>query len=313
MSEKTESRGHVPVLLNEVVEGLNPQPNKNFIDCTLGAGGHSQEILKLTGPAGKVVGLDMDQETQKQTAKRLQTEFGQRFIPVHGNFRQIAELVELRPIHGILYDLGLSSIQLSGDGGFSFKSDEKLDMRFDKNAELTAYEIINYWSKEKLEKIIKELGEERWARKIAENIINQKKVKRIEKASELAELIEKTIPRKLWPPKIHPATRTFQAIRMAVNDELGNLEKSLPEALKLLEPKGRMAVISFHSLEDRKVKNFFKDQLRGCICPPEIPKCVCDNQPKIKLINKKIIIASEEEIKNNPRSRSAKLRVIEKL
>lgn len=318
------SNQHIPVLLNEVIESLQPQPNQNFIDCTLGGGGHSKAILEKTSPEGKLLAIDLNENTFDKANNNL-INFKERITYSHGNFSNLKEIYDeqfnLYKINGILLDLGFSSLELEDkDRGFSFQIDGPLDMRYDKRQSLTAEEIVNTWSFENLKKVIQEYGQERLAHEITKKIISSRLNKKITKTKNLVEAIllafreklhtDKEIP---WIGGKHPATKTFQALRIAVNDEINNLKKVLPQAIDLLEPGGRLAVISFHSLEDKIVKNYFRDEAKECHCPPEAVVCICDHIKKIKLITKKPIKASEEETKTNPRSRSAVLRVIEKI
>lgn len=286
---------HVPVLKKEVLEYLDPKPNENFVDCTLGEAGHSKELLEKIKPNGKVLGIDWDCEMAKKAEKL------ERLIVVCDNYTNLKEIVKkygFQPISGILMDLGMSFWHISGSKkGFTFLKNEPLDMRYS-NRNLAAEKIINEYDVKELENIFKSYGEERFAKRIALNIELYREKKTIKTTFELIEIIKKSIPLKFQRSKINPATRVFQALRIAVNDELGNIEKALPTAIDILKPKGRLAVISFHSLEDRVVKNFFKRQI--------ILK-------RIKTLTEKPIIPSQDEIKENPKSRSAKLRVIEKI
>lgn len=305
---------HIPVLLQEVIANLNPKSGQKYIDATLGFGGHSEQILAKTAPDGLLLGIDQDEAAVGSARVTLES-FGQRFTAKHGNFAQITELAEGFPVTGgIIADIGVSSVQLDeAERGFSFLRPGPLDMRMDQNQPLTAGEIVNHWEETKIAKIIREYGEERFANRIAQAITKARKDRHIETTTELAEIISGAIPRKFWPKGINPATRTFQALRIAVNDELGALESFLPAATDLLQPGARLAVIAFHSLEDRIVKDFMRERANPCTCPPEFPKCVCGKTPDIKIITKKPIIAGKKEININPRARSAKLRVIEKL
>lgn len=294
---------HVPVLLEEVIEYLNPQPNENFIDCTFGYGGHSLEIFKRIKPDGKILGIEWDAKIiEAVEAGNKKLEFGQNLILVNDTYSNLKNIVEKNnfyPVNGILFDLGISSWDIEKSGrGFSFLRNELLDMRFNENNLLTAREIINKWSEEKLADIFYQYGEERRARAIARHIISVRKEKSIETTVDLAEIVKKAMPVRQRFGRIHPATRVFQALRIAVNDELGNLEAGLKDSLEILALSGRIAVISFHSLEDRIVKNFFRDKFK---------------EGKLKILTKKPVIAGEEEIARNPRSRSAKLRVAEKI
>ncbi|MCK5044781.1 16S rRNA (cytosine(1402)-N(4))-methyltransferase RsmH [Candidatus Parcubacteria bacterium] len=285
---------HISVLPKEVLEHLNPKTNENFIDCTVGEAGHSLAILERNKPQGKVLGIDWETENIKKLKE-------DRLILICDNFANLKDIVEqhdFQPISGILIDLGFSSWHTDESGkGFSFQKDEPLIMRYADNG-LTAAEIINQWPEKEIANILKEYGEETFSRKIAKEITLQRKAKRIITTSELVEIIKKAIPEWYQHKKIHCATRTFQALRIAVNKELENLKEVLPQALEILQPNGKLLIISFHSLEDRIVKNFFKEQAKNNI---------------LKIITKKPITASIEEIKSNPRSRSAKLRVGQKL
>lgn len=296
---------HIPVLRQEVIEYLNPQAGENFIDGTLGAAGHTLAILEKTSPAGRLLGFDWDNESLERTKKNIFDEskaLGERIVFVNDSYSNLKEQViknDFGAVAGILVDLGLSSDQLEASGrGFSFLKDEPLDMRYSLGQELTAREILNHWSEEELARIFKEYGEEPWARKIASEIIKNRKIKSILNISELLAIIARAIPQKFQHGRIHFATRVFQALRIAVNDELGNLKRFLPQALDILAPGGRLAVIAFHSLEDRIVKNFFREQARD---------------GAVEILTKKPVVASEAEREQNPRSRSAKLRVIKKI
>lgn len=275
---------HKPVLVKEVLEYLNPKENENFVDCTAGEGGHSRAILEKTGPNGKVLGIDLDPH-QIESAKLQLAQFQERAILINDsyiNLKEICERKDFKPVSGILLDLGMSSAQLEGtQKGFSFKVDQGLDMRYnDEAGYFTAEKIINEWPEDKIEEILRNYGEEKFSKKIAKNIVEQRKRGRIRTTFQLIEIIKKST----WDP-----TRTFQALRISVNDELNNLEKVLPDAVSLLEPKGRIVIISFHSLEDRIVKNFLKIS-------------------KLQILTKRPVTAGADEVKNNPRARSAKLR-----
>jgi len=293
---------HIPVLKKEVLDYLNPGQNENFVDCTIGEGGHTKLILEKNLPNGKVLGIDLD-PAQIETDKWQMADYKERLILENNSYANLKEIVEklnFTPINGILLDLGMSSVQLEGSHkGFSFQLDQSLDMRYDdKLNDLTAEKIINDWPEDKIEKIIEEYGEEKFARKIAKKIIEERKKGRIKSTFQLVNIIKEVIPARLQNSKIHCATRTFQALRIAVNDELGNVEKVLPQAISVLAPGGRLVVISFHSLEDRTVKNFLNQKLKEGL---------------IKILTKKPIIAEASEIRENPRSRSAKLRVAIKI
>jgi len=295
---------HISVLRQEVIEYLDPQSGENFIDGTCGAAGHTLAILEKNHPDGKIMCFDWDAESLERAKKIIadqEAELLERVIFINDsyvNLKKYARENSFSPVNGILLDLGFSSDQLEGSGrGFSFLKDEPLDMRYSQTNDLPAREIVNHWQKEEIEKILKEYGEEPWARKISEAIVSFRKIKSILTTKELLSVIATAIPRKLQYARIHFATRTFQALRIAVNDELGNLQRVLPEAMDVLTSGGRFAIISFHSLEDRIVKNFFREQTKV---------------GQGKILTKKPIIAGEAEIQINPRSRSAKLRIFKK-
>lgn len=299
----------------EVVEYLAPKPNENFIDCTLGGGGHAQAILSLTGPDGKLLGIDLDPEAIKAAKAKLQ-KYGERAVLINDNFKNLKKIIYdaggFTQINGILLDLGLSSYELEDETrGFSFRGSAFLDMRFGASEKTAAY-IVNQYKEENLTRIFKDYGEERYAKLIAREIVKERKVQPIRTTEQLVKIIEKVYPHNP-KSKIHPATKVFQALRIEVNHELENLQEILPQAMDLLVKGGRLVVISFHSLEDRIVKDFFKNEAKGCICPPKLPVCVCNHKPTLKILTKKIITPSLGEIKNNPRSRSAKLRAAIKL
>jgi 16S rRNA (cytosine1402-N4)-methyltransferase len=293
---------HIPVLKKQVLQNLNPGQNENFVDCTVGEGGHSEEILFKNGPEGKVLGIDLDPH-QISSAKWLQAQFKDRIILVNDSYSNLLEIVERKNfslVNGILLDLGMSSAQLEGtEKGFSFKIDQSLDMRYnDQLTYLTAEKIVNEWSEKDIEKILKEYGEEKFSKKISQKIVEQRKQGRIKTTFQLIEIIKNAVPSSYQRGKIHYATRSFQALRIAVNDELESIKRVLPQALSVLEKDGRLVVISFHSLEDRIIKNFFNEASKKNL---------------VKILTKKPLIASREEIKENPRSRSAKLRAIIKI
>jgi 16S rRNA (cytosine1402-N4)-methyltransferase len=306
---------HKPVLLTEIIAALQPRPSGLYIDGTVGAGGHAAAILKASAPDGQLYGLDQDESALAIAAERL-VGFRDRVHLVHANFDQLAQVArqqQLSPADGILFDLGVSSMQFDqAERGFSFQADGPLDMRMDPSAPETAADLVNHLPEGELANLIFRYGEERQSRRIARAIAQDRPFKRTQ---ELADLIVRVIrPGKGGPrgkPKIHPATRTFQALRLAVNDELGALERVLPQAVAHLAPGGRLAVISFHSLEDRIVKQFFQQEAKDCICPPQQPVCTCKHKATIHIITKKPITPSSAEIDDNPRARSAKLRVVE--
>ena len=312
---------HKPVLLSESIEALNIKSGAVIVDATLGGGGHSQEILKKVGSSGRLIAIDQDKmaiENFKKNFSKLNLDSQLKSIHlVRDNFSNLKEILkneEICFVDGILADLGISSDQLEDRRkGMSFQIDSELDMRMDVSQRLTAREIVNKWSQERIEDILKKYGEEKFARNIAKKIIESRKTKEIISTRELAGLIKKAIPVRFRPKKIDPATKSFQAFRIAVNDELGHLEKFVPEAIESLNSGGRLSIITFNSLEDRIIKNIFRQNARGCICPKDFPICSCGRIGKIRIINKKPIIPSIEEIRNNPRARSAKLRVCEKI
>lgn len=293
---------HTAVLKKEVLEYLAPVQNENFVDCTVGEGGHAEDILNKNGPNGKVLGIDLDPQ-QIISSHWLEAIYKDRAVLSNDSYSNLKEILERKnfaPVHGVLLDLGMSSAQLEGtEKGFSFKIDQGLDMRYnDEMGYLTAEKIINEWPEEKIENILKEYGEEKFSKKIANAIVEQRKKGRIKTTFQLIEVVKEATPPSCWRQKIHYATRTFQALRIAVNDELENLKKVLPDALSVMEPGGRIVAISFHSLEDRIIKNFLtKEQKKGTI----------------KILTKKPVTASREELSKNPRARSAKLRAAVKI
>ena len=306
---------HVSVLLNECIEGLNIKPDGIYVDGTLGGAGHSSRIAaRLT--TGRLIGIDRDPVALKAAGERL-APYADRVTLVHSNFCDMAQVLEdlnIPGVDGILLDLGVSSPQLDdGARGFSYMADAPLDMRMNSNDSLSAETVVNTWSQEELKRILYNYGEERYAPQIASAICRRRAEKTIETTLELVDIIRSAMPPAALREKQHPAKRSFQAIRIAVNDELGAVEKIMEDAVDLLNPGGRLAIITFHSLEDRIVKNGMAEAARGCTCPPNFPVCVCGKKPKIKLISRKPIISGEEELEVNPRARSAKLRVCEKL
>lgn len=315
---RASNKRHIPVLLDEVLEILDPRSNQNFIDCTLGGGGHTVELLKRTSPDGKVLGIDLNEEAIRVAKLKAQMSNVEtdRLIAVEGNFRDLEKIVHqnnFKNISGILLDLGFSSMEMDdSEKGLSFQYDAPLDMRFGKEG-ITADEVVNTFRKKELEDIFRTYGEERFSGRIARIICEVRKERPIKTTFELVEAIRKVIPTKFQHGRIHFATKVFQALRIYVNKELDNLVKVLPQAVNLLEPGGRLAVISFHSLEDRIVKDFFREESKNCVCPKEAPICQCGHKAKLKILNKKPIIPKEEEAKINPRSRSAKLRAAVRL
>ena len=307
--------GHIPVLLHECIDNLNIRPDGIYVDGTLGMGGHSEQIAgRLT--TGTLIGIDRDETAIARAGARL-APFGERVQLVHGNFRDTAAILDrlgIDAVDGMLFDLGVSSPQLDDAArGVSYKQDAPLDMRMDESASYTARELVNTVSYEELKRILYEYGEERYAPAIAKKICAYRAEKPIETTLELADLIRSAMPAAALREKQHPAKRSFQAIRIAVNDELASVDRMIQGAVPRLNPGGRLAVITFHSLEDRIVKNGFAQFAKGCTCPPDFPVCVCGKTPDIKLVNKKPILPTQQEIDENPRARSAKLRVAEKI
>jgi len=306
---------HVSVLLEECIEGLAIKPDGIYVDGNLGGAGHSSRIAaELT--TGRHIGIDRDPIALKAAAKRLQP-WQDRVTLVHSNFCEIASVLEelnIEGVDGILLDLGVSSPQLDdGDRGFSYMVDAPLDMRMNSEDSLSADTVVNTWSYEELKKILYEYGEERYAPKIAAAICSRREEKPIRTTLELVDIIRSAMPAAALREKQHPAKRSFQAIRIAVNDELNSVAKVMEDAIPKLKPGGRLAVITFHSLEDRIVKNAMASAAKGCTCPPNFPVCVCGKKPQVKLITRKPIVSGEIELERNPRARSAKLRICEKL
>lgn len=307
---------HVSVLLNECLEGLDIKENGIYVDCTLGGAGHSSEILKrLSTGKGRLIGIDQDEDALKAASKRLASYNNVTYI--HNNFYNIdniLENIEIEKVDGILMDLGVSSYQLDeGERGFSYMKDAPLDMRMDRDRDFSAYDVINSYSLDDLHRIIKDYGEERFAKRIATFIVNKREEKPVETTLELVEIIKSAIPAKMRREGPHPAKRTFQAIRIEVNGELKILNKAIEDGVNRLNKGGRMAIITFHSLEDRIVKLKFKELANPCTCPKNFPICVCGKEPLVKIISRKAIEPSDEEVENNPRSRSAKLRIVERI
>lgn len=306
---------HVSVLLNECIENLNIKPDGVYVDCTMGGAGHSKEIAKKLSEDGRLICFDQDINAINVAKERL-AEFGEKVILVHSNFENIKDEIKslgIDKIDGVLADLGVSSHQLDeASRGFSYMNDAALDMRMDNRGENSAWDVVNNYSEESLHKIIKEYGEENWSKRIAKFIVEERKDKTIETTYDLVEIIKKAIPKKARMNGPHPAKRTFQAIRIEVNNELGVIKNMIDDAVSIMNPTGRICIITFHSLEDRIVKNEYKYLAQDCICPPEMPFCQCDKKSEVKIITRKPILPSEEEVNVNPRSRSAKLRVAEK-
>ena len=306
---------HVSVLLDECLDGLNIKPDGIYVDGTLGGAGHSSQIVKrLT--TGRLIGIDRDPVALKAAGERL-APYADRVTLVHSNFSQVDHALEelgIPGVDGILLDLGVSSPQLDdGSRAFSYMADAPLDMRMNSEDRLTAHEVVNIWPEDELRRILYEYGEERYAPQIAGAICRRRAVSPIETTLELVDVIRSAMPAQALREKQHPAKRSFQAIRIAVNDELGSVRQVMEAAIPKLNPGGRLAVITFHSLEDRIVKTAMAAASKGCTCPPNFPVCVCGKKPQVKLVNKKPIISGDEELDRNPRARSAKLRVCEKL
>lgn len=315
MEKMDKDYGHNPVLLGECLEALAIRPDGVYLDGTLGRGGHSIEILRrLT--TGRLIGLDRDQAAIDGAGERL-AEFRDKLTLVRGNFADLGSILEglgVSGLDGMLFDLGVSSPQLDEpERGFSYMHDAPLDMRMDRTSELDAWQVVNRWSGDELRRILRDYGEERYAGRIAGAIVRRREEKPVETTAELVEVIRAAMPPQALREKQHPAKRSFQAIRIAVNGELDALPPMLKAAVDGLRPGGRLAVISFHSLEDRIVKQAMKELAAGCTCPPEFPVCVCGKKPRIKLVARKPITPGQRELEGNPRSRSAKLRVAEKL
>ena len=302
---------HLPVLVNEAVEGLQARPGGYYIDCTVGLGGHAAAILERILPSGRLLGIDADPEAMKASQVRL-SKYGEAVTLVNDNFinlEAICERYQFHPVDGMLFDLGVSSLQLdTAERGFSFHLDAHLNMRFDAGEGLTASQIVNTFSEHDLARLIWEYGEERHSRRIARHIVQNRPVAT---TTELARLIEQVLSSKR--ARIHPATRTFMALRIAANNELENLKQALEQTIQLLRPRGRLAVISYHSLEDRITKQFMRRAASSCVCPPGTIMCRCGHVPTLKLISRKVIRPASLEIESNPRSRSAKLRIAERL
>ena len=306
---------HVSVLLNECLEGLNIKENGIYVDGTLGGAGHSSEILKRLSKEGRLIGIDQDTDALKAAKERLKDYSNVTFV--HSNFSNIENVLNnlnIDGVDGILMDLGVSSYHLDeGERGFSYMKDAPLDMSMNRENDFSAYNVVNEYSEEDLYRIIRDYGEEKFAKRIASFIVENRQEKNIETTLELVEIIKNAIPAKARREGPHPAKRTFQAIRIEVNSELSILNKTIEDGVEKLNKGGRMAIITFHSLEDRIVKNKFRDLAVSCRCPKEFPVCVCGEKAKVKIISRKAIEPTKEEVEINPRSRSAKLRVIEKL
>lgn len=306
---------HISVLLNECIEALDIKEDGIYVDCTLGGAGHSSKIVANLSKEGMLIGIDQDKDALSAAKKRLENFENVKYI--HNNFYNIDNILaelNVEKVDGILADLGVSSYQLDeASRGFSYMQDAPLDMRMNRDNDFSAYDIINNYSEDELYKIIRDYGEERFAKRIANFIVNRRSEKPIETTFELVDIIKAAIPAKMRREGPHPAKRTFQAIRIEVNSELKILNKTIEDGVNRLNKGGRMAIITFHSLEDRIVKLKFRELENPCTCPKEFPVCVCGKKPLVKVISKKGIAPTEKEIEENPRSRSAKLRIVEKL
>lgn len=306
---------HVSVLLEETIENLAIKPDGIYVDGTLGGGGHSLEILKLLSGNGRLIGLDQDEEAIAAAADRL-SDYKEKLTIIKSNFQNMVSVLHslgISEVDGILLDLGVSSYQLDkAERGFTYREDAPLDMRMDRSNKMTAADIVNDYSESELYRVIRDYGEDRFAKNIAKHIVQARQKKRIETTVELNEIIRGAIPAKVRQTGGHPSKRTFQALRIELNHELDVLNESIDGMIDILKPGGRLAVITFHSLEDRIVKRRFQENMNPCICPPEFPVCVCGRVSKGKIVTRKPILPSEEEIENNKRAKSAKLRVFEK-
>ncbi len=306
---------HVSVLLDETITGLNIKPDGIYVDGTLGGGGHAYEVLKRLSPKGRLIGIDQDGEALKAAGKRLK-EFENQVTLVRDNYCEIERVLKdlnIETVDGIVLDIGVSSYQLDNlERGFSYKSDAPLDMRMDTRQGLTAADVVNTYSENELFKIIKEYGEDKFAKNIAKHIVLARKDKPLETTEELSNVIKRAIPMKVQAKGGHPAKKTFQAIRIEVNRELTVLKESIDKMIEHLNPDGRICIITFHSLEDRIVKMKFRENENPCTCPPDFPVCVCGKESKGRVVTRKPIIPSEEEIKVNKRAKSSKLRIFER-
>lgn len=315
--EELKEFNHKSVLLKECIDSLNIKSDGIYLDGTLGGAGHSLEILKRLDK-GMLIGIDQDETALKVSAQRLRQAQGNAgLLLIKGNFRNMAELLEqngIKGVDGILLDIGVSSYQLDeAERGFSYQHDAPLDMRMDRSKSLDASEIVNTYDEKTIRDIIKDYGEENWASRIASFIVRSRNEKRIETTGQLVDIIKAAIPAQARRDGPHPAKRTFQALRIAVNDELGALSDAIEGAVKILNPGGRISIITFHSLEDRIVKTEFQKREKPCTCPPSFPVCVCGKKPELKVITKKPILPGKEELELNPRARSAKLRTAERV
>ena len=309
------TRAHVPVLAGELLNALDPAPGSVAVDCTFGAGGHARLVADRIGAAGELICIDRDPQAEEHFAE-LEAEAAATTRFIAGNYADVLPELHAEGVRAdtLYMDLGISSMQVDARGrGFSYSYAAPLDMRMDSEQELDARTIVNEWPEARLAATIREYGEERYARRIAREIVRRREREPIDSTADLVDAIKRAVPTPAQFAGGHPARRTFQAIRIAVNDELGSLERALPAAWELLRPGGRMAVISFHSLEDRIVKRFFADRARGCICPPDLPVCVCGHEPEAELVTRRAMRPSEGEVADNPRAESGRLRAVIRL
>ncbi|MGH2448284.1 MAG: 16S rRNA (cytosine(1402)-N(4))-methyltransferase RsmH [Chloroflexota bacterium] len=311
----SEAFAHIPVLLDETMQVLRPAASETFIDATLGGSGHAGRLLELTAPNGRLLGIDADPAALAAAENQLGP-YGDRVVLVEAFFDRLLEIArntDFVPVDGVLFDLGVSSPQLDmAARGFSFQTEAPLDMRLGPSAGHTAADLVQTLPQAELQRIFQEYGEERYSGRIARQIVAQRQSRPIRSTIELAELVRKSVPTQTHT-RIHPATRVFQALRIAVNDELGRLGAALPQAVESMREGGRLAVISFHSLEDRIVKRFMRQEARGCVCPPEIPECTCGHEASLRVLTTRPIVAGPAEVRENPRARSAKLRAAQKI
>ena len=307
---------HIPVLFQEIMKIMAPKQGELFVDCTLGGGGHSRGFLERSGPDGYLIGIDQDTEALEAARQNLSA-YSERVTYVHSNDSQLDEILNLyapEGVDGILFDIGVSSHQLDEKGrGFSYMQDAPLDMRMDQEQILDAWHVVNTYKEEELVRILKEYGEERWAKRIAKFIVEFRRNKSIDTTGELVDIIKRAIPKGAREEGSHPAKRTFQAIRIEVNDELGVLERTIAVAVKHLKKGGRLGIISFHSLEDRIVKEQFRYFASDCVCPLELPFCQCDKVSEVEILTRKPVTASLEELELNSRAKSAKFRAVKKI
>ena len=307
---------HKPVLVREIREMLQFKKDKIYVDGTVGMGGLAHYALSDSSPTGRLIGLDLDREALA-IARDVLAEFGERVVLEEANFKDLKDVLRklnVPQIDGVIFDLGVSSLQLDrAERGFSFQSDGPLDMRMSQTLGITAKDLVNQWDWKRLKKLFQEYGEERWSERIAKAIVENRNKEAIVTTSQLAGIIKRCVPKRPDKQKIHPATKVFQALRIAVNDELESLRLGLEAALSVLGPGGRVAVITFHSLEDRIVKDYFRKAAQSCVCPPSFPRCICQKKSELKILTKRPITPAPSEMETNPRCRSAKLRVAEKL